>query len=102
MLSYIRTAAIIVHICIVIGCSVKEPRYPIGTKVRFDLPNEYFEGCRDIGIVEDVIYTITGDATYVIKPIRKAWQRVCPEAFYLLETSIRPYSSILKEDIEYE
>ena len=86
-----------------LACGLDNPKFKIGDKVYFKLPEEYFGECKNVGIVHNIIYTVTGRVTYRIEPFKMDYRyKACPDEFFMLEENVWRFSTILKDDIEYE
>ena len=94
MLIYIKKALLIMLICTIMGC-VDEPKYHIGDRVSFTVPQDYYLECRGSG-------TITGKVTYNINPDPKLFQyrmAHCPDLFNFEAHRVRRYQRTIREDI---
>lgn len=90
-------------ILILVSCYFDTPKFKIGDKVRFKLPYEYYYACKNIGIIHNIIFTVSGKATYYLEPIKIDYRyNECPDRLVLFESDVWKYESILREDLPYE
>ena len=101
MFIYIKNMVLIMLTCIVIGC-VDKPKYHIGDRVSFTVPQDYYLECRGSGTITGIVYTVTGEVTYNISPDPKLFQyrmARCPDLFNFEEHRVRKYERMIREDL---
>lgn len=82
-----------------LSCSLDKPKFNIGDKIRYDIPNDYVAVCSNIGTVYGITHTVTGKVTYTIIPYDTYRYIECPHEFVLFETQVRKYFTVLREDL---
>jgi hypothetical protein len=81
-----------------LSCGLDKPKFKIGDRVRYDIPDKYVAECLNFGTVQGIVYTVTGKVTYSIVPHDTYRYQGCPHEFILFEANVREYFTLIRED----